>query len=202
MKKLLKIISALFLTSLLSGCIVLSTEPFYTEDLITALPAIEGKWSLIRNGDKDIAEKYPQPWVFTDEDITTFDSDISSILDVRYFKINNVIFANISPSELDYNKEQNQWWTNHIIMFNSVCKVELSANSLSMTPLNEDWVGEIPEEKTGQLSSVDFEVDRTVLTSSSSELVLFLKKYGKNTHAFLANTSYKFRRIKRPKKNN
>ena len=87
-------------------------------------------------------------------------------------------------------------------MFNSVCKVELSANSLSMIPLNEDWVGEIAEEKTGQLSSVYIEADRTVLTSPSYELVLFLKKYGKNTHAFPANTSYKFRRIKRPIKNN
>ena len=147
MKKLPPIMAILFVTSCLSGCFIQSFQPFYTDDLVTDHPGIKGKWSLVRKGDEEVAQKYPQPWVFTDDEITTFEHSISSILDVTYFTIGESTFVDLTPAEPDEDKGPNEWWTIHTIPVHSVCKVVMSADALSLTPLDGEWVAKLLEKR-------------------------------------------------------
>ncbi|MFC1462927.1 hypothetical protein ACFLQU_04895 [Verrucomicrobiota bacterium] len=198
MRKLSQLMGILLVTSFLSGCFIQSFQPFYTDDLVLDIPAIEGKWSLVKKGKEDVADNYPQPWEFTDDAITTFEHNVSSILEATYFKVADVTFLDLAPSEPDEDKGPNEWWTIHTVPVHSVCKVDLSTNALSLTPLNGEWVEEMLEEKKISLSyiSVGSDDDQIVLTSSAKELVVFLKQYGSNTNAFPVGVSHHFKRPK------
>jgi len=198
MKGVSQLTGILFLTSLLSGCFIQSFQPFYTDDLALDIPAVSGKWLLVKKGNKDVSKDYPQPWVFTDNEITTFEHNVSSILDVQYFMVADVTFVDLAPSEPDKDKGPNGWWAIHTVPVHSVCKVELQADTLTLTPLNGEWIEEMLEEKKISLSfvTVDSDDDQIVLTSSSEELVKFLKQYGSNAEAFPDNASHYFQRVK------
>ena len=201
MKTLLQIAGTILIAIFVSGCFVQSFQPFYTEDLVIDIPAIEGKWLLVKKGNDNVAGEYPQPWVFGKNEILTFEENVGSVLDVTYFTVKDVTFVDVAPSEPDKDKGPNEWWTIHTIPVHSVCKIDLSGNSLNLTPLNGDWVGKMLEENKISLShvAVDSEGEQTVLTSSPEELVLFLEHYGNNTDAFPVDASHSFQRVKEKK---
>lgn len=196
MKKLLPIIASVILPVILSGCYFQSFHPFYTDDLIVEIPAINGNWRLVNKGYKNVAENYPQAWVFTQDEIVTFESNVSSVLDANYFAVGNVTFVDLMPAEPGKDKGPNAWWTIHIVPVHTVWKVDLSGDSLSLALLDGEWVKKMLEEKKLSLSTVaiDDEGLQNVLTSSSEELVLFLKQYGEDIDAFPVEKSLRFQR--------
>ncbi len=197
MKTLSTLMGLLLVVSFVSGCFVQSFQPFYADDSVIEIAGINGKWSLVKKGDEDVTDDYPQPWVFTDDEITTFEHNVSSILDVTYFKVTDVTFVDLSPQEPDESKGPNEWWTIHTIPVHSVCKVDLLADSLALTPLSGEWVEEMLEEKKITLSHVTVDGDdQIVLSSSPEELFSFLKQHGSDTNAFPAGASHYFQRVK------
>ena len=86
----------------------------------------------------------------------------------------------------------------HTVPVHSVCKVVMSADRMSLIPLDGEWVAEMLEEEEISLSylTVDSEEDHIVLTSPSEELVSFLKKYGNNEYAFPIENAHVFQRTK------
>ena len=198
MKQLSLITGPILLAILMSGCFIQSFQPFYTEDSLIKLPAIQGKWLLVKKGDENVAQKYPQPWVFGEDEITTFEDNVGSVLNVQYFMVKDMTFVDLEPSEPDKDKGINRWWTIHTIPVHSVCKVDLSPNSLNLTPLDGDWVEKMLEKKKVSVSyvAVGSEGDHIILTSPPERLMAFLKQYGNNTNAFPNDTSHSFQRMK------
>jgi hypothetical protein len=185
----------LLLASLLSGCFIQSFQPFYTDEVVVDLPSIIGEWMMVKMGDRDVTKSHPQPWVFRDGEVTTFDENIDSILKVKYFRVKKITFIDLFPSDPDKTKGPNGWWAIHTIPVHSVCKVELSGNTLIITPLNGSWVKKMLKGKEISLSNVVVGTgDQIALTTSSSELVQFLEKYGSNASAFPTSESYLFKR--------
>lgn len=201
MKKVMPITTCLIFALLLSACIPFtqSFEPFYTEGSVVKLPAIEGKW-LAKDSDKKDAESLPKPWFFGDKKINTYnDEGVSSVLNVKYFKIKDMTFADLSPSEPGKGKAPNEFWLIHVIPVHSVCKVELSKNTLKLTPLNGEWVKDMLKKKKLSLTYVDVDeaFNEIVLTSPPKDLEAFLKKYGKSTVAFPKEAALYFQRVQK-----
>lgn len=182
---------------LLSGCIVQSIQPFYTEESVIELPSIVGKWRLVTVEGKG-TEKGEQPWDFTRNEIETYDGNISSRISVTYFKVSGVVFADITVAPLRGDEGPNVWWTVHVMPVHSLWRVDLSGDSLALTPINHSWVRNLLEKKKTTLSHArsDDKDFRTLLTGSSKELTTFLSENAANPQAFLRTESYVFERIK------
>ena len=199
MKRLLPITICLIFALLLSGCIpfIQSFEPFHTEESVIKLPDIRGKWLAKENAEKD-SESLPKPWLFGNNKITTFNEEgVSSVLNVKYFKVKDMTFADLSPSEPGKGKAPNEFWLIHVIPVHSVCKVELSRNTLKLTPLNGEWIKKMVREKKLSLTYTDVKeaFNQIVLTSTPKKLEAFLKKYGRNKDAFPKDATLHFERV-------
>ncbi len=196
MKNRLPLVPILIFVLLLPGCFVQSFQPFHTKSSVVELPAIHGDWRLVRKSGENVAQEYPEPWHFDIDEITTFEDGISSTLDAVYFKVDNMTFVDLSPSEIE--EQLNAWWTIHTIPVHSVCKIEISGDTLNVIPLDGEWIEEMFEEKKLALSYIDIDSEEghIVLTSSPDELELFLKKYGRNTEAFEREGMLTFKRVK------
>ncbi|MBN1670217.1 MAG: hypothetical protein JXR37_04250 [Kiritimatiellae bacterium] len=182
----------------LPGCFIQSLQPFFTEDSKTDLPDIAGKWRLVKQGERDVSEKYKEAWTFGQDTIQTFEEGVASLLKVQYFKVAEVVFADLSRGDPDKLKAPNPWWMIHTVPAHSVCKVDLTGDALVMTPLNGEWVADLFKEKKLSLphTTVGEDADQIVLTASSAELTEFLGTCVSNTAAFPSDFSYRFTRVK------
>ena len=198
MKTLLRIATAVLCTILLSGCFIQSFCPFYTENMAIEMPGIAGKWLLVKKGNEDVSQKYPEPWVFGEDEITTFERSVRSVLNARYFKAKDLTFVDLSPSARNNDKDLNECLKFHLIPVHSVCKVALTDNALELTPLDRKWVHQMFQEDKIPLSHVVVEGqgEHIVLASPPEELATFLRNHGSDTNAFSAKASYTFRRMK------
>jgi hypothetical protein len=187
--------------SLLSGCIVQSIQPFYTKESVVDLPMILGRWRLETVGGK-AAEKQEHPWVFTEKEIDTYDGDKASRISATYFRVRDVVFADVTVAPLPDDREPNMWWTIHVMPVHSLWKVDLSENRLILTPLNYTWIREILARKGSTLSHApsDDKDLRTLLTGSSEELMAFINKNGAKRATFSAAESYVFERVREKSK--
>lgn len=197
MKRLLQITGCIILSALLSGCFIQSFQPFYTDESVIDLPEIVGEWQLVKIGNDDASAKYPEPWAFAENEITTFENNVRSDLGVTYFKIGNVTFADLTPAETSGENNPNEWWLLHVVPVHSVCRVELSAETLILTPLNGEWVGSLMETEKISLSYlvVGDEDDQMVLTATPAELNQFLEDHLDAEDAFPDAHSHTFERV-------
>lgn len=197
MTKFLHYTACVVLAALLSGCIVQSIQPFYTEDLVVELPSIRGKWRLATIEGK-AAEKQERPWEFTKDQIETYDGEVSSRVSVTYFKVMDAVLADITVAPLRSDEGPNVWWTIHVMPVHSLWRVELSGNSLMLTPLNYAWIRSLLAKKKPVLAHAESDDKdlRTLLTGPSKELVAFLRENVADPKAFLSTESYVFERIK------
>ncbi|TAN37869.1 MAG: hypothetical protein EPN25_14940 [Nitrospirae bacterium] len=192
----LRIFGCLLLSVVLSGCFIQSFHPFYTEGSLIDLPEITGAWQLVSQGSENLADQYREPWQFEKNRIWTFEKGVSSRLDVKYFRVEGTLFADLVMAEPEEGSGPNKWWLLHTVPVHSVCKVQLSGDTVSFNPLNGDWlIGQIKKKKI-ILSSMqlDEKGEHTVLTASSKELSDFLKKYRDDAGAFPKDNAYTFRR--------
>jgi hypothetical protein len=189
------------LVAVLSGCIVQSIQPFYTGESVIELPSIRGRWRLVTIEGKE-AEKQERPWEFTKDEIETYDGDISSKISVTYFKVMDAVLADVTVAPLRSDEGPNVWWTIHVMPVHSLWKVDLLGDSLALTPLSYTWMRNLLAKKEAALSHTrsDDKDFRTLLTGSSKELTVFLKKNATNPQAFLRTESYVFDRVKEEKK--
>ncbi|MHB8880726.1 MAG: hypothetical protein ACYC69_04340 [Thermodesulfovibrionales bacterium] len=192
----LRMLGSLLLCMVLSGCFIQSFQPFYTEGSLIDLPEIAGAWQLVSQGSENLADKYREPWQFEKDRIWTFEKGVSSRLDVKYFRIDDTLFADLVMAEPEEGRGPNQWWLLHTVPVHSVCKVRLSGDTLSFSPLNGDWLIGMLKKKKIVLPSVqvDEKGEHTVLTASSKDLTDFLKKYRAEAEAFPKDNAYTFRR--------
>jgi hypothetical protein len=171
---------------LLSGCFIQSIQPFYTQDLKIEFPRVKGAWLLKKIGDEDVSAKYPEPWIFTERAIKTFEYAVESELTTQFFKIGDTLFVDLKAGDPYQLKNPNHWWNLHVIPVHSVCKVLIRDNQLFMTPLDGDWVTARIKKKELNLGYVNIgdKEDQYVLTSSPKDLALFLKDVAGNEDAF------------------
>lgn len=179
---------------LLAGCFTTSINPFYTDGAVTDAPAVHGEWYLTAEGDDDVSGIYQKAWVFSKGAIKTFKKGVGSTLDATYFKVEGALFVDLFPGEPDEGMRPNSWWTAHVLPVHSMCKVDLAGDTLRLIPLDIRWVTRQIKTGEAKLDYVSSESSGQILTSSSKELMAFLKAHVDDPGAFPEDNSYVFRR--------
>lgn len=199
-RRVLILVLCMVVGTVVSGCFIQSLQPFYAEPMRVEVPDLIGEWRLVRAGSDDVTTRYPQPWLFTSTVIQTYDKGVPSPLRVVWFKVGDTLFADLSADERAYDGKLNAWWSMHAVPVHSVCKVLLDGDTLSLIPLDGDWLlkGIARKEIVLAHSAVDGKGDHSLLTAPTEELIAFLKKYQGNPEAFPDGNAHVFRLVKRP----
>ncbi len=197
MNRMRRILLPLLAAMMLSGCFMQSLQPFYSQQMVVQMPELSGKWLLVSAGNENVTKKYPEPWIFDQSTLRTFDKGVASLLNVVWFRIDDALFADFSASDSEQTTQLNAWWTMHSISVHSVCKVLIDKETLSLIPLDGEWISKAIDKREIPLSYalVGGKSDHYVLTSSSQELAAFLKKYRHSPEAFPMDNAHVLRRI-------
>ncbi|MFC1452370.1 hypothetical protein ACFLSJ_03390 [Verrucomicrobiota bacterium] len=199
----LGVLMSLTLLLFATGCLVQSLHPFFTEDVVVEAPETHGEWRMVRQFGDDVSDKGIPPWVFGESEIKTFDEvGRPSNVEPTYFRVKERLFADWTAGELpNENKEgtPNMYWCCLVSACHSVFRVAATSNSLTLIPLNPDWLSAGGKRGRVKLSHVvvddQHSNDRVVYTARPKEWVSFLRKYGDNTNAFDAEGAFVFTRI-------
>jgi hypothetical protein len=190
----------LFSLSLLifSGCVVQSLNPFYTEDAAVKLPELNGSWYLVKTGKDDASADYKSPWVLKDNgEFRTFDDKGNSgVLEVKFFKVDGVVFIDLYPGDIEESKV-NFWWAMHVVPVHSLCKVKADKDQMSLIPLDYNWLQD--QLKAGKVKLPFLKADNEdifIFSASSSKWMALLKELKDNEEAFPPERAYVFKRKK------
>jgi hypothetical protein len=172
------------------GCIVQSVKPFYSEDAVTEVPEILGKWLRA----DEIKDKETQAvWEFKKKEIVTVGKNgIKGVLRATYFEVDDVMFLDttISPPE---DEGLSEWRQIHLAPVHLLCKVEIKKDRLSLIPLNTEWLKKALDKKEVDIPSpVRNQNDYLLFEALSQEWMALLKTHGKNSKLFSDDNSFKF----------
>lgn len=189
------IISLLFLM-VLSGCLIQSLSPFYTDDSLIQLPEIYGSWRLIRDDSGDVSKANIRPWRFTGSRITTFDGrGLEAKLEVKYFSIDTTVFMDITAGD-PYTSSISEIWAMHVAPVHTVVKVTIDKDTLILTPLNYDWFESALALHEITLPAIKLETaDMTVFNPAPESWMAFLKKYKDKKEVFSEKRRYEFKKL-------
>lgn len=165
--------SPLFLgaaAAILTGCVVTSVCPYYTEKDLVAEPAILGNW--INTNKHDEFWKFEQTGKSVYR-LTLAQASTTAILETHAFKLEGRLFLDIFSLERDY----------HVIPAHYLLKVEQTSPSLKFTELNDAWLKSFVARKP---TAVPYHIlenpsnpsdNRIVLTGDTSELQSFVLRH-------------------------
>jgi len=199
MKKYI-ILILILASTVISGCLLISINPYYTPDTLVRLDNLEGKWidkdSISWNFELDTTSLYK---LTIDETIPKRKKaleDTVPILDNNLFEklLEMVIFdfrAGVTLIEgnyfLDLLPEKasgfSAFHSQHFIYGHSISKIKLKGDTLWMSLLKDEWVKELNDKEKKKIGCIENEKN-LVLTASTKKLRNFIKKYANDNEVF------------------
>jgi len=205
MKKNIRFVLIVFICFFLSGCYIQSLGPFYTEDLLVELPEINGEWIPVQEVDGKIVETGIKPWVLDENEIRTFNQKgVSNKIVVKYFKVNENIFADIT---VDYEEDVvagggiNEWWLMHLTPIHAVARVDVEAETgvILFRTISYEWMDNFIKTDQTDIPFVKTQDGNwKIYTASPQEWVEFLKKYGDSEDVFSPKYGHLMKRYENP----
>jgi len=176
--------------SCLCGCIVQSLNPFYTAEAVIENPLKIGEWEMI---DKDGKPVMAAPWLYEEDHITVYDeSGLTGVVKAVYFKVEDTLFLDATadvPTE-----KVCTWWAMNLTPVHTICRIELHEGTMIFKPIDYEWIGKAIEAKTFNLPYLKKKAwDSFLITASSNELMLFLKKNRHDNGLFSETHSMTFK---------
>jgi len=188
--KRIEILFGITITMLfLSGCIVQSLNPFYTPDAVIETPIKNGTWKMIdKNGKPEITK----PWLFENNKITVYDEEgFSGIVKVVYFRVEDTLFIDATADEPC--DKICAWWAMNLAPIHTICRIETKDSNLTLTPIDFDWIDKALKAKTFHLPYLKNKGwDSFLITASSKDLMIFLKKNRQDNKLFSGTHAMKF----------
>jgi len=179
----------------LSGCLVQSFYPFYTDKSKVALPQLEGEWdTVIAFGEKQHTTNVP-PWQITADQIVAYDPGMQpSRIHATFFKLGDQLFCDSIAAD---RTDPTPWyWAWHTRGVHTVTKVETNRDLLTFKPLDIDWLTDrVASGKVSLAHLARGEDDNWLLfTAKPVEWERFLAVYASDTNAFPTNRFYILKR--------
>jgi hypothetical protein len=196
MKKTVLAVLMLFISVLLTGCLIQSLTPFYTEDSLIQFSQIYGSWRLVRDDSGDVSKANIPPWQFTGGRATTFDGrGLEAKLQVKYFSIDDTVFMDLMAGD-PYTSSISEIWAMHVAPVHTLVKVTIEKDTLVLTPLNYDWFESALVSNVINFPAIELETaNMTVFNPSSEAWMTFLKKYKDEKKIFSDKLRYEFKRL-------
>ncbi|KPJ98446.1 MAG: hypothetical protein AMK71_11360 [Nitrospira bacterium SG8_35_4] len=197
MKKTGVIVLLLFISLFVTGCLLQSLTPFYTEDSLIQLPSIYGSWRLTRDDSGEVSNADIPPWQFTGSRVTSFDGrGLEAKLQVKYFSIDDTVFMDITAGD-PHTSSISEIWAMHVTPVHTLVKVSLEKDTLILTPLNYDWFESALASDIITLPAIKLETaNMTVFNPASETWMAFLRKYNDEKEIFAEKLRYEFKRVK------
>ena len=170
----LRAISCLFL----AGCVVGSSNPFYTPGLVVDMPELNGTWYF----DESVTAKDESPLVVSDGKMTIYDDKgVGADTKAVFFKIDGVIFVDIFPDEGALK--------NDLVGDNPpvhlISRVKTANGKVSFNPLDYEWLAKEADANRIQLPHHRVDKDADILfTASSAQWVELLRAHKDDPLAF------------------
>jgi hypothetical protein len=162
---------------ILSGCIVTSVCPFYTQKDLVTEPAVLGSWTNPKN--------HGETWQFEQTTkfayrLTLVEPSKTTVMETHSLKLGGQLFLDLFSLEQDY----------HVIPAHYLLKVDQTSPLLRLSELNEAWVKSFLTNKPTALPYHIIEnpdnpsANRIVLTGDTSELQSFVLRHLKTPGAW------------------
>ncbi|OGF58306.1 MAG: hypothetical protein A2Y62_18560 [Candidatus Fischerbacteria bacterium RBG_13_37_8] len=176
--KSLKLLLLFLVVVVMSGCVVRSLQPLFTEKDLVFKTELVGTWT---QPDAK-AEEY---WQFEKGDETSYKliykgEDGTAEFDVHLVKLKNNFFLDFLPTGL---KEGNDFYRFHFIESHSFARIWIEKDSFRMSVLNYDWFSKMID--NGKIKIAHEKVDDTIIvTAATKDLQKILIKYADDKEAF------------------
>ena len=196
MKTLSSVLIVAIFCLLLAGCYVQSLYPFYTKKAVINFPEILGDWKVIKHGEKYIPYSEQIPWKFSKDSLEIVDEKgIRSRIKATYFKVGDALFLDSTAADPDEQGNVGGYWVAHVYPVHMLCKVVIEGDTLTLMPLNYDWLEKNKDKLGKEISFV--EIDEPVLfTATSEQWLSFLQKHKDTKDVFDQENAYILKRSK------
>jgi len=196
MKKTVLLVLMLFISFVLTGCLIQSLTPFYTEDSLIQLPRIYGSWRLIRDDSGDVSKADIPAWKFAGDRVTSFDGrGLEAKLQVKYFSIDDTVFMDLTAGD-PYTSSISEIWAMHVAPVHTLVKVTIEKDTLTLTPLNYDWFESALVLNIITLPAIKLETaNMTIFNPTPETWIAFLRKYKNEKEIFADKLRYEFKRL-------
>lgn len=185
---------------ILSGCIVQSFHPFYTDQSKVKPADIPGDWALVSVGGNTNTTYKPHTFSNAPRDqfiFLTYDKESRpGKLIATFFKVADQMFCDLTAGEPE---NLNDNWTIHVRPIHTVCKADLTSTQLILTPLSAKWIETKLEANNLDLPHLKSKEGIEVLfTPTPEQWGKFLAQHAANTNAFPQDLAYIFRKQPKP----
>lgn len=189
-------ISFVLLLIISSSCLITSLHPLYTKNDLVFNDTLLGTWT-----DDDsstwVIERYFQPDIFGVENkkdslkekvtktykLTYISEKAGGELLLHISKLDNSFFIDFFPN-IDGEEFLNNYFIEmHHLPVHSFGIIDINDSIVKINLLNEEWLSEKVESQEVDINIHEIE-DWKLITSSTSEIQVFLIKYAKNKDAF------------------
>jgi hypothetical protein len=176
--KSIKLLLLFLVIAAMSGCVVRSLQPLYTEKDLVFKPELVGKWTQPEAKPEeywqfDKATENSYKLIFKGEDGT-------AEFDVHLVKLKNNLFLDFLPAGL---KEGNDFYRFHFIESHSFARIWIEKDSFRMSVLNYDWFSKMIDKGKIKISHEKVD-DNIIVTASTEGLQKMLIKYADDKEAF------------------
>jgi hypothetical protein len=178
----------MFLILFLSGCVVYSFYPLYTEKDLFANDLLTGNWidndstswsfEHAKIGNKENAKTDSTSYVLTVKDKDNKESEFS----VHILKLGGHYFLDFYLEDF-YDNQDLDLASFHIVPVHTFAKVLVAKNRLEIKWYNQDWLEKLIKENKIRIRH-EYNGDYILLTASPKELQKFVTKYVDSEEAF------------------
>ena len=189
----------LALTVLMSGCLVKSIHPFYTDADLVFNKDLVGNWQSEDHSTWVISQSSSFPGFgkpVKDEKcykiVQTQENGGKAVFLAHLFKLNNQLYLDFIPDDVP---TENTLLSYHVVAMHTFAKVDLKDGKISINWYNENWLTDlfnqnkirIAHERQGYIGGNTTSKDdksQIILTASTADLQKFIIKYSNDPKAF------------------
>lgn len=196
----MKRICALSLVLLLSGCLVQSLQPFYTDESKVKVPELKGEWKLVTDWGRDVSGTEIKPWVLGEDQVTTYnESNETAQIQMVYFKMGETLYCDSGAGDPGKTAKINEYWVWHFVSAHTLWKVELKEDVVRFLPMDLDWMKDAMQ--NGRILvpphfDRDDKQEWPVFSATPGEWQDFLKSHGADPGVFSTNNVYVLKKLK------
>ena len=189
------LIGTIFIGLLMSGCLVKSLHPFYSDSDIVFRKDIlgsyfdqdKGTWTIEQNQKKGLlgkTTKLTNNYLLTLVDEKNRKATFLGVL----FKLDNDFYVDFYLENGNDEKAETELYALHVVGVHTVARLRIGKNDMHIMWYNEQWLSDLFEHNKIRLAHEKLEgSDNIVLTASTDELQKFMKKFANDPNAFEKN---------------
>jgi len=189
---------------LLTGCLVVSIHPFYTDEDVIYKPELTGKWIDHDSGTWIITQHMEFGGIFKPDrpgnsyEIKFTDNKGTSEFIAHLFQLGKEMYLDFYPGNREKGNDLENF---HFVPSHSLARIEFKNGQIIIGWYNQEWLIGLFNKNKIRIAHerTPYDIDdknqdhyEVVLTASTKDLQKFILKYGNDPNAFKKDTTNNF----------